>query len=355
MYALMAHHKTWRWLCLLALAVCAAATAQTTTGVGFARITIPDPVNGGRMPGYVFYPSAQRGQATWVGPYELRATRGATPIGGAKPLVVISHGHGGSALGHHDLAVYLASHGFVVAALEFPRDNYRDYRKYTGTPAVLDGRPIEVKATISMLLGDARWKALIDPHRIGEAGFSAGGYTALMNVGAVPRFDRFIRYCKAEPQDREICGTVEKMRSSAAGDAALASLQRDVYKWGQPADPRIKAAFVMAPLGVPFDRQALAAIHVPVFLYYGQDDPVLLPKYNVLHVAPLIHSLVGIKVIANAGHYVFLGPCSERLARASLTQPICKVPPGVDRAKVIAQVNADALAFFRGTLHVLPR
>ncbi|MGH9489492.1 MAG: hypothetical protein ACRD17_03180, partial [Terriglobales bacterium] len=79
--------------------------AQSVAGVGFASIEIHDPVNGGSMPGYVFYPSALPASVTWIGPYELHATRGAPALPGAKPLVVISHGHGGSDLGHHDLAV----------------------------------------------------------------------------------------------------------------------------------------------------------------------------------------------------------------------------------------------------------
>src|SRR5690348_18237975 len=111
------------------------------------------------MPGYVFYPSAQADGVTRIGPYELHATRGAKPISGAKPLVVISHGHGGSDLGHHDLAVYLASHGFVVATLQHPKDNFTD-ASGDGHPEVMVGRPIQVKATISMLLDDARWKKL---------------------------------------------------------------------------------------------------------------------------------------------------------------------------------------------------
>jgi predicted dienelactone hydrolase len=85
-----------------------------------------------------------------------------------------------------------------------------------------------------------------------------------------------------------------------------------------------------------------------VFLYYGQDDEVLRPKYNVLHAAPLISTLAGVKMIPKAGHYVFLAPCSRELAKEAAE--ICRDPPGVDRAKVHAQVNADALDFFRRTL-----
>lgn len=40
------------------------------------------------------------------------------------------------------------------------------------------------------------------------------------------------------------------------------------------------AAFVMAPPGLIFDKTGLASINHPVFLYYGQDDEVLRPKYT---------------------------------------------------------------------------
>lgn len=106
-----------RWMALIWLVIPIAALAQSVTGVGFAAIRIHDPVNGGNMSGYVFYPSANAKGVTSRGPYELDATANAAPIPGAKPLVMISHGHAGSDLGHHDLATYLASHGFLVAAI----------------------------------------------------------------------------------------------------------------------------------------------------------------------------------------------------------------------------------------------
>lgn len=348
--------RHWFWLALIFLALPISSYAQSVTGVGFASIKIPDPVNGGTKPGYVFYPSAAPSATTWIGPYKTHATRNAPPVPGHYPLVVISHGHGGSALSQHDLAAYLASHGFVAATLQFPRDNYSDYKKYAGTPAVLDGRPIQVKATISMLLHDPRWEALINPSKIDEAGFSAGGYTALMNVGAVPQFDRFISFCNRHPDNVEQqCKQVLRMEASGTAKAKVTALQKSVDRWGNPDDPRIKAAFVMAPLSLVFNKAGLSHINRPVFLYDGGDDQVLRLKYNTFHIAPLIKTLVGIKIIPNAGHYVFLGPCSKKLAKLSLSEPICKVQPGVDRHKVIKRVNADALAFFRGTLHVLPK
>jgi predicted dienelactone hydrolase len=349
------HHRRLRISCWLVLwLVCAfAAAAQTPAGVGFAAIAIHDPVNGGTMPGYVFYPSAHAGGATRIGPYLLHATSDARPLAGAKPLVVISHGHGGSDLGHHDLAVYLASHGFVVATLEHPGDNYRDTGG-TGTARVLVGRPIQVKAAISHLLGDPRWAALIDPGRIGVAGFSAGGYTALLSVGAIPRFDRFVSYCRAHPDDTGSCGTptfiATLLRQSGQPSvrAYMDAMQKELDRWGATADPRIKAAFVMAPLGLVFGPSGLAHVDRPVFLYYGQHDQVLPPRYNALHVAPLIRTLAGIRSVPAAGHYVFLSPCSPQLTKEA--PELCVDPPGVDRVAVHRQVDADALAFFRKTL-----
>lgn len=324
--------------------------AQASTGVGFKSITIHDPVNGGTMPGYVFYPSAHAKGATWVGAYKLYATKDAPAIAGAKPLVVISHGHGGSDVDLHYMATYLASHGFIVATLQHPKDNYLD-TSGAGMPAVLDGRPIQVKVTISMLLNSPSWKALIDPNRIGVAGFSAGGYTALMVVGAIPQFGRYISFCKQYPHDAEMCAGLEKAESVmgvARMEVYFAGVESSLDRWGNPHDPRVKAAFAMAPVSFVFDKAGLASIDRPVFLYYAQDSKILPPEANALHIAPLIKTLVGIKTIPKAGHFVFLGPCSAKLAKA--VPRICNSPPSVSRAKAYAQINADALAFFNKAL-----
>ena len=345
------------WLALLCLLLPAAAFAQTISGVGFAAIDVPDPINGGTMPGYVFYPAANAKGTTRVGSYELNATADAAALPGAKPLVVISHGHAGSDLGHHDLATYLASHGFVVATITHPKDNFRD-SSGDGQPVVLGGRPRQVSATISYLLQATRWKPLIDSSRIGVAGFSNGGYTSLLVVGAEPDFPSAIHHCDLHPDDRNICAPLEKLKADAAQhhrtlEQSVEDLERGIHQWGPTSDPRVKAAFVMAPFSSIFDAAGLAHVYRPVFLYYAEDDHVLLPRYNALHIAPLIHPLAGLRMVPNAGHYVFLSPCSAELTGEA--PDICKDPPGTDRTAVHSQINASALAFFRKSLHLKSR
>lgn len=327
------------------LALCAA----TVEGVGIRPITFPDPVNQGHTPGFVFYPSPEPTRGTTAfGPYDVTAAPGAAAASGARPLVVISHGHGGSDLGHHDLASYLARHGFIVATFEQPGDNFHD-QSGSAKSTVLVGRAIEVRAVLDTLLSDPHWKTLIDPARIGVAGFSAGGYTSLLVVGAKPRFDLFIGYCDRHPDDLETCGPAKKLTREAAA-AYLADIQHDLGRWGDTADRRVKAAFAMAPLSLVFDRAGAGAIDRPVDLWYGQNDHVLLPSENALHLKPLVSTLTHVHRVAKADHWVFLAPCSAALAKDA--GEICQDPPGVDRAKVHERVNADALAFFRKALGV---
>jgi predicted dienelactone hydrolase len=346
--------RAWRWLALTLLFAPALLLAQAVTGVGFHAITIQDPVNGGTMPGYVFYPTAQTGDVTHVGPYDVHATRDAAPLPGAKPMVVISHGNGGSDLGHNALATYLASHGFFVATLEHPKDNFHD-TSGVGHPPVLVGRPIQVKATISMLLNDTQWSKLIDANRIGVAGFSAGGYTSLLLVGAVPHFERFIYYCDHYPKDDVVCHDRDKVEAEARSQGKSLQqwaddIQSSLHRWGDTADPRVKSAFAMAPLSLIFEKDGIEKIDRPVFLYYGDADHLLIPPENAARIRPWMKTLVGVKVVHNADHWVFIDPCTAELKKENTM--ICNDPPGVDRVAVHQQLNADALAFFRKTLNV---
>lgn len=293
-------------------------------GVGFG-------LRAGEVPVAVFYPSLGAGtRPTRMGPYRIAAEQDAPLPTGAHPLVVLSHGHAGSRWGHHDLAVALAEAGFVVAAVEHTGDSWQD--PVVGGPEVTAGlRARQLSQTVTKLLADPTLGPLIDPGRIGVAGFSAGGATALVVAGAVPDFTRFEGYCSRHPDDRELC------LGERATDAEPVT-----------ADPRVRAIFAMAPLGVPFDAAGLAGVRVPVLLAVALADEVLIPSENGLAVRDGLPVPPEVIALADADHYVFLAPCTR--ANAHRVPMLCDDPPGVDRRAVHAQLSAAAIAFFRRSL-----
>jgi predicted dienelactone hydrolase len=101
---------------------------------------------------------------------------------GPHPLVVYSHGFMSSRGENVPLAELMASHGYVVASVDYPLTNGRA----PGGPNVDDAvsQPGDVSFVIDTLTGwseDARpFEGSIDPRRIGVAGLSLGGLTTTL-------------------------------------------------------------------------------------------------------------------------------------------------------------------------------
>lgn len=319
----------------------ATAVLPVLAGTGLRSLEVRETVTDTTMPAMVFYPARDVPSDAVVpmGPYQVKARPGAEIDKGRFPLILISHGHGGGALGHHDLATALADAGFMVASIEHAGDSYRDQSGF-GTERVLLGRAWQVSALLDKLLADPQLGAHIDPERIGVAGFSAGGYTSLLLLGAQPDFSRHAVYCRAQPKDVEIC-----LQPAAKAEPLT---QRP-----PTADSRLRAGFVMAPLGIFFDRASLQKVTAPVQLYAAMADSVLLPSYNALPVRDGLPNLHAFRAVVGADHYVFLAPCSPAMAESAPT--LCKDPPDIDRVALHQKINADAVAFFHDVLGEAPR
>ncbi len=296
-----------------------------------------DPVSHGAMPIVFFYPAAEsaRGARSEVGPYPISGAEDAPPaVPGTHPLVVVSHGHKGSMFGHYDLCEALARRGYIVGAAEHLGDSWRDSSGFR-TDRTLLGRSYQASAVIDAVLADAALGPHVDRSRIGVAGFSAGGYTSLLLVGAHPDFGLVKGYCERHPKDVEVCsgGPVRMLLPQPTPSTA---------------DPRVKAAFSMAPTGLVFGPHSFDDVQAPVFLSWGTKDEVLLPEENAEVVRKHLRTVKGTLPIEGAGHYVFLPPCTPGL-EADVPE-ICKDPPGVDRAAAHEQMNRAAVAFFDSAL-----
>src|SRR5262245_21143489 len=232
--------------CALLAASPAATLAQGTQGsatfpVGIRELDYIDPHEGGRhLTLRVFYPAAirERSATPFAMPFftKLDLYKDAEPaFGGSKhPLVMFSHGRGSNGLYYAWFAEFLAARGYIVAALNHYRAN-----TYDSTIAYLANklwqRPRDVGLSISFLLNDPFWGTSIDADRIGVAGHSQGGFTALWVGGASINPEKYLAFQRGWRNNQMV---PQYLRNELPLDAAPAL---DVH------DKRVKAVFAMAP------------------------------------------------------------------------------------------------------------
>jgi predicted dienelactone hydrolase len=169
---------------------------------------------------------------------------------GPYPLLVFSHGYGGSGIGHVFLTEPLAARGWIVVAPDH-HDRFSWVRIRSGYNRDLDRRAFwrhaltiagsgpdnriayvyrldEMKLVLDQMLEYRPFAGLIDRKRIAVGGHSFGGYTAL-----------------------GLCGTIEKRR-----------------------DDRIKAVllFSTGAGGYLFTQREIAAVNIPSMYLLGERE-----------------------------------------------------------------------------------
>ena len=153
---------TFRIVAMLGLVIVTAVVLQVATGlrpsqpVGFQIVHVPRR-NGAPLLVAVWYPTQPASPPALLGLTVQFVANDGPVAGPSLPLVVISHGSGGGPGSHADIALALASAGFVVAAPMHPGDNYAD-TSAVGTPDWLVARSQHIN----------------DRHRLPRHGAAAG-------------------------------------------------------------------------------------------------------------------------------------------------------------------------------------
>ena len=303
---------------------------------GFEQIMVPDPA-GAPLEVGVWYPSKAPATPQRLGLFEQTVANCGAVAGRDLPLIVMSHGTGGSFEGHYDTALALAEAGFAVAAITHTGDNYRDQSQV----GRLENRPRHIKMVVDYMLTSWQHHEALDPSRVGIFGFSAGGFTALVAIGGTPDMRTVAPHCAAHP-DEWSCRMLREHKVNLSANRSMAE-----PNWVH--DPRIVAAVIAAPaVGYAFSAEALSAVTIPIQLWRGDSDEIL-PQpnyaqavYDRLPVKPEYH------VVPNAGHFAFLAPCTPALA--ARVQEICHDPEGFDRAAFHREFNPAVVAFFKAKI-----
>ena len=289
----------------------------------------------------LYYPTQAEPRAVPMGPFTVNAAIRAEPEPTVKALIMLSHGTGGTELGHSRLAEALARSGYLVAALRHPGDNWQDTSLLTRTPErYFDVRPRQVSRVIDALLLDPRWKDRIARDargpRIGAVGHSAGGYTVLALAGGEPDRSRLIRHCQEEGAEDPLCCSLGRSGQTPAPSAPAPA--------GTPLkDPRVRAVVALAPMGVVFSAESLARIQVPTAIWEAELDRFLVPRFHAEWIARNMPR-AELHRVPNAWHFAFLDTPSVPIP--SPDGDLGANPPGFDRAAFLKQLGGDLTAFF---------
>lgn len=229
-----------------------------------------------------------------------------------RPVILFSHGFGGNARIMAWFAVPLARAGYVVIAVDHPGNNALDKMTVGGAIMFWD-RPGDLAAALAAANADPAIGPHLDLDRLGVAGFSAGGFTAIAATGAHVDAARLQAFCNATPNDGICKPQKEFPLSTEQMLAALKSpeLAPEVAHSGDDhAIPGVRAAFAIAPAIVQaFDPASLKADQTPIAIILGDADPVAPPDTNGRVAARDLPHVV-IKELPGVGHYDFLATCT---------------------------------------------
>jgi predicted dienelactone hydrolase len=264
------------------------------------------------------------------------------------PLILLSHGTGGSAIQMMWLGYFLASHGYIVAAVNH-HGNTAAERPYTAQGFLLYWeRARDLTAVLDKLLADPVFADRIDRNRVGAAGFSLGGYTVISIAGGIFSPQEFASFCRSpqrdftcepQPEFPDAPRLFEKLKKTDPVVQESLRHATDSFR-----DKRITRVFAIAPaLGSGFTKAGLSKINIPVSIVVGQADKVCPLATNAQRYANFIKGSRLTILPGEIGHYTFLADCNSH-GRAVLD--ICRDGAAVDRAAVHQRVAQLAFEFF---------
>ena len=224
--------------------------------VGVRTLDWSDPARSRPLPTEIWYPATEELRGKDVAEatrdnYELvpglppgwqEAVRDAAPRAGTHPLVVFSHGFGGHRRQSTFLCTHLASHGYVVAAVDHTGNTIVEMVQFmmmaqmgqpppdpaTMLPEMLANRPADVSFVIDQMTApilrqaqDERLAGIsVDASQIGLSGHSFGGWTTLVTTARDKRIKAALPLAPA--------GGWTKLPSEALGAAMDFAWGRDV-------------------------------------------------------------------------------------------------------------------------------
>ncbi|MRI01615.1 dienelactone hydrolase [Kriegella sp. EG-1] len=344
--------KNTKVLLILLLGIISCRESKNNTyNVGQQSITYIDETRNRPLPTEIWYPTLDRLPNTSPNTENKPLFKTIPTIPNARmehgkfPLLIISHGTGGSRFSLTWFIEKMVKEGYVVVSL----DHYGNstFNKIPREFVKWWERSIDVQYVLTQVLEDPRIGTQIDTSKIGGVGFSLGGYTNIALAGGY--VDRSMPE-NGNDEGRALPAEFPKTDEviDFENDSLIvASYQqyKDLVK-----DERLKAFFVMAPaVGFGFHSKAQTAkITAPVYIVAGKGDTVVPVKSNAEKFDRLIDTSTLHLYNAQVGHYVFLNEATE--FGKEMMPAIAVDHVAVNRKNIHEETLQLAINFFKNTL-----
>lgn len=331
------------FLVILALVACSDSPEEIVKAdgfyVGYEKIEVEAKATGEQFPVALAYPSNTPSKQVTFGPFKMELSIGGEIADGKFPLVIVSHGSGGTNLGHRSIAFELVKKGFVVGMPLHPKNNFKD-NEAEGTVGNWKNRPQHISASIDAILSTRKVSENIDADKIAVVGHSAGGYTALAVAGGEADTSHIIELCLSNSQINEpFCGLVKENKT-------------EIVKIENLRDERVKAIVLMAPVGILFKSEgSLNEVDVPALLLRAEKDTELTEPYQAEVISKNYKNqeLLTYCTVPNAGHFSFITPFPE--AVKGELGVVAEDPKGFDRQVFHELLSSDIVNFLDNALN----
>ncbi len=267
------------------------------------------------------------------------------------PVVLLSHGTGGSARDLGWLGGHLAAKGFICLGVSHHGNTAIE-------PYLPEGflcwweRAHDLTVILDWFASQGPLANRVDLSHVFAAGFSLGGYTAFALAGAISNMDQFQDWLATKAGSyrgpREFPDLADYIpRLLAESTQFQDSFARHANSY---LDRRIQAiaTFAPAPTVRAFEPDSVEGIAIPVQITVGRDDQeaphdecsLWLQQHNPNFDVKLLGS--------DVGHYVFLPEATE--AGKKLEPSICIDPDGVERRAIHVNAAQATEQLFRGVI-----
>ncbi|EAQ76602.1 hypothetical protein WH5701_05005 [Synechococcus sp. WH 5701] len=252
----------------------------------------------------------------------------------APPLIVLAPGLNTDYNALLYVGEHLASHGYGVAAVNFPATSANRVKATIQGLASIPApnawyhQPLDVSWLIDQVA--RRFPGRIDTSRVGALGQSLGGYTVLALGGAQLDWPHLERACAVinDPAEVEFNPAI-LWQCQAPGQ---------VVKRASFADPRVKAVIAVNPVSTPiFTAPSMRKLKAPVLIVSGTAD---------IFAPPISQQLVPYASVGATGSVLALFDAATHLSFLDGSGPLPDWLIGPKPEKAREDLKALSLAFF---------